>query len=397
MMRGVQLLLLLASGPNLAIVPALAQEIGGPCICEHRRDARGPVHQGRTCFLRNARRGVFGAPIALETVHVEAERLRERPEVRRVLAPLVGQEPSGKRPERILEVCGFDGMRGAARRFSAGAHHEVAQVDPHARGREPVEGQRAVGTREVGVDHHERGRRWSIDARRRDLHRRRGRTSIVRLHDLSRTHELEGTPDEVFPFFADAFNLESITPPLLQFGVVTPAPILLGTGTVIQYAMKLHGIPINWTSSIQRWDPPHAFVDTQIRGPYRLWHHTHTFEALPGERTLMRDDVRYALPFQPFGELAMPLVRRDLARIFDYRGAVIADRLAAARSAALARADRDGLVLDRTVGEAEPDLHLHALQGRLPAHAGGAPHRPRLELQLKRPCGLRAWREDHRP
>lgn len=125
MMRGVQLLLLLASGPNLAIVPALVQEIGRPCICEHCRDARGPAHQGRTCFLGNAWRGVFGASIALETVHVEAERLRERPEVRRVLAPLVSQQTSGKRPERILQGRGFDGVRGAACRFPAGAHHEV--------------------------------------------------------------------------------------------------------------------------------------------------------------------------------------------------------------------------------------------------------------------------------
>lgn len=150
----------------------------------------------------------------------------------------------------------------------------------------------------------------------------------MRIHALSRTHELEGTPDEVFPFFADAFALESITPPLLRFGVITPAPIEVGTGTVIQYAMRLHGVPMNWISSIQRWDPPHVFVDTQIRGPFRLWHHTHTFEALPGGRTLMRDEVRYALPLQPFGEVARAFVRRDLEKIFDYRSDVIAQRLA---------------------------------------------------------------------
>ena len=138
----------------------------------------------------------------------------------------------------------------------------------------------------------------------------------------------------MFPFFADAFALESITPPLLRFGVLTPAPILLGTGTVIQYGMRLHGVPMSWTSSIQRWDPPHAFVDTQIRGPYKFWHHTHTFEALPGGRTLMRDEVRYALPVQPFGELALPLVRRDLQRIFDFRRDVLPARLREWRAAA---------------------------------------------------------------
>lgn len=149
----------------------------------------------------------------------------------------------------------------------------------------------------------------------------------MRVHALSRTHELEGTPDDVFPFFADAFNLESITPPLLDFSLLTPAPIDLGPGTVIQYAMRLHGVPVNWVSAIQNWDPPHGFVDTQIRGPFRFWHHTHRFSTLPGNRTLMTDEVRYALPFQPLGELALPLVRRDLRMIFDYRAQVIADRL----------------------------------------------------------------------
>jgi ligand-binding SRPBCC domain-containing protein len=153
----------------------------------------------------------------------------------------------------------------------------------------------------------------------------------VRIHALSRSHELEGTPDEVFPFFADAFALESITPPLLQFQVITPGPIDIRTGTVIQYAMRLHRVPMNWTSSIQAWNPPHAFVDTQIRGPFRLWHHTHTFEALSSGRTLMRDEVRYALPLGRVGELAHPFVRRDLRTIFDYRAAVIGDRLAERR------------------------------------------------------------------
>ena len=151
---------------------------------------------------------------------------------------------------------------------------------------------------------------------------------------LRREQRLPGTPDDVFPFFADAFNLESITPPILHFGLLTPAPIVLGLGTVIQYGMRLHGFPVNWTSSIQGWDPPHRFVDTQIRGPFRFWHHTHRFEALPGGQTLMTDDVQYALPLQPLGELALPLVRRDLKMIFDYRARVIEARLAQARDAA---------------------------------------------------------------
>ena len=172
---------------------------------------------------------------------------------------------------------------------------------------------------------------WPVDPGLGHLSRAAGRMGCVRIHALTRTHSLEGTPEDVFPFFADAFNLEAITPPLLRFGLLTPAPIDVGSGTVIQYAMRLHGVPMSWTSSIQRWDPPHAFVDTQIRGPFRFWHHTHRFEPLTGNRTLMTDELRYALPLQPFGELALPFVRRDLARIFDYRAQVIDDRLAAFR------------------------------------------------------------------
>lgn len=138
----------------------------------------------------------------------------------------------------------------------------------------------------------------------------------------------------MFGFFADAFNLQAITPPLLHFAVRTPAPITLGAGTIIQYGMRLHGLPVRWVSSIQRWDPPHCFVDTQLRGPYRFWHHTHTFEPLPGERTLMRDEVLYELPLPPFGDLALPLVRRDLRTIFDYRAATIDRELAAFRTRA---------------------------------------------------------------
>ena len=175
--------------------------------------------------------------------------------------------------------------------------------------------------------HHQEGR----IVRSVDPWRRGGRSLGMRVHVLSRTHEVEGTPAEVFPFFADAFNLEAITPGFLDFSVLTPAPIDLTTGTVIQYAMRLHGVPVTWLSSIQRWDPPYCFVDTQLRGPYRFWHHTHTFEELPGERTLMRDEVRYQLPFPPLGDVALPLVRRDLDRIFDYRREVLDRELAAFR------------------------------------------------------------------
>ena len=113
----------------------------------------------------------------------------------------------------------------------------------------------------------------------------RPRTPACASTSSQREQRLPGTPEEVFAFFADALNLEAITPPLLRFEVVTPRPIAMRVGTLIQYRLRLHGVPvIGWLTSIQEWDrPPHRFVDVQVRGPYALWHHTHTFEPL-GER-----------------------------------------------------------------------------------------------------------------
>ena len=146
----------------------------------------------------------------------------------------------------------------------------------------------------------------------------------MRIHTLRREQELDGTPDEVFPFFADAFNLEALTPPLLRFRVITPAPIEMRAGTLIQYRLRLRGVPVGWKTLIQEWSPSRRFVDTQLSGPYALWHHTHAFDGLPGERTLMTDTVRYAIGFGPLGELAhRALVRRDVEAIFDYRRAAI--------------------------------------------------------------------------
>jgi ligand-binding SRPBCC domain-containing protein len=138
---------------------------------------------------------------------------------------------------------------------------------------------------------------------------------------LERSQVLPGTPEEVFGFFADARNLEAITPPFLRFAVVTPEPIEMRAGTLIQYRLRLHSLPINWLTSIQAWEPPHRFVDVQVRGPYALWHHTHLLEP-HADGTLMRDIVRYALPLGPLGDLAHRLfVGRDVERIFDYRAA----------------------------------------------------------------------------
>jgi ligand-binding SRPBCC domain-containing protein len=139
-------------------------------------------------------------------------------------------------------------------------------------------------------------------------------------HTLRREQHLPGTPDEVFPFFADAGNLEAITPPWLGFAIVTPRPIEMHVGTTIEYRLRLHGLAISWLTQIEDWEPGVRFVDAQLRGPYALWHHTHDFEPAPGGGTLMRDTVRYAIPFGVLGRAAHTLfVQRDLERIFDFR------------------------------------------------------------------------------
>ncbi len=140
----------------------------------------------------------------------------------------------------------------------------------------------------------------------------------MRVHRLEREQLLPHPVEAVFPFFADALNLERITPPLLRFEVATPGPIEMRVGALIEYRLRLHGLKVDWLTRIEEWEPGVRFVDSQLAGPYRLWHHTHTFEE-HDEGTLMRDVVRYALPAWPLGELALPLARRDLARIFDYR------------------------------------------------------------------------------
>lgn len=145
------------------------------------------------------------------------------------------------------------------------------------------------------------------------------------MHTLTRSQHLSAPPSEAFQFFADAFNLEAITPPWLRFRVTTERPIDMRPGALIEYRLRLHGVPIRWRTRIATWEPGVRFEDVQLRGPYRLWHHTHTFEP-DGDGTLMRDVVRYSLPLGPAGELAHSLfVRRDLERIFDYRRNTVAE------------------------------------------------------------------------
>jgi ligand-binding SRPBCC domain-containing protein len=151
---------------------------------------------------------------------------------------------------------------------------------------------------------------------------------VARIHVLERQQRIERPLDEVFSFYADAGNLERITPPWLGFEVTTEGPIDMGVGALIEYRLRLHGVPVRWRTRIEEWRPPHRFVDAQLSGPYSLWHHTHTFREDATGATILGDRVRYAIPFGPLGELARALlVDRDLRDIFDYRQEAVADLL----------------------------------------------------------------------
>jgi ligand-binding SRPBCC domain-containing protein len=145
---------------------------------------------------------------------------------------------------------------------------------------------------------------------------------------LERSQRVAVTPDRAFDFYADALNLEPLTPPWLRFEVTNPEPLTMRAGALLDYRLHLHGFPIRWRTKIESWEPPHGFVDLQLKGPYALWHHTHTFEPDGKGGTIIGDHVRYRIPFGPLGALADRLfVRRDLKRIFDYRAEAVAESL----------------------------------------------------------------------
>jgi len=134
---------------------------------------------------------------------------------------------------------------------------------------------------------------------------------------------LPGRPEDLWPFFADAHNLQEITPPWLRFTVLSPRSLKIGEGSLIDYRLRWRGLPIRWRTRIALWDPPHRFIDEQLRGPYRLWRHTHTFEPR-GNATLMRDHVEYRAPIWKLSHAL--IVRRDVRGIFEYRQRVLRER-----------------------------------------------------------------------
>ena len=142
----------------------------------------------------------------------------------------------------------------------------------------------------------------------------------MRLFTLATQQWFPQTPQILFPFFADAANLELLTPPWLHFRIVSP-PVEMCEGAQITYTLRLHGIPMQWQSEITAWEPPFRFVDTQIRGPYRAWAHEHSLESHDGG-TVIRDHVQYGVIG---GSLIQKfLVAPDLSKIFDFRRARLA-------------------------------------------------------------------------
>src|SRR6476660_3536190 len=138
-------------------------------------------------------------------------------------------------------------------------------------------------------------------------------------YTLSFEQQVARPRPEVFDFFSRAENLEVLTPPWLNFKILDVKPQPVQQGTLINYSLRVHGIPLRWTSEIVEWEPPHRFVDLQLRGPYKLWRHEHRFEARDGG-TLIADTINLALPLGVLGRFAYKIkVRSDVQEIFAFR------------------------------------------------------------------------------
>ena len=150
----------------------------------------------------------------------------------------------------------------------------------------------------------------------------------MKVYTLKKTQKVTRNIDFVFNFFSKPENLSRITPDKLNFKIYTPSPIDMREGTLIDYTIDIMSIPIRWTTLITRYDPPNIFVDQQLKGPYSMWHHTHTFEKINDYETLIKDTVIYSLPFGPLGKIAQYIyIHKELNYIFSYRSKKIQELL----------------------------------------------------------------------
>ena len=149
-----------------------------------------------------------------------------------------------------------------------------------------------------------------------------------KMYTLKTEQIIEKPIKNVFEFFKTPENLERLTPDSLNFHFLTPTPITMKEGSIIDYQLSVFFKTIRWTTYITNYDPPYKFSDVQLKGPYSFWHHTHQFESLDQNKTKMIDEVRYQLPFGVFGKIAHTLfVKRQLNDIFNYRKQVLKDIL----------------------------------------------------------------------
>ena len=145
----------------------------------------------------------------------------------------------------------------------------------------------------------------------------------MKLYTLESNQFINKPIEEVFQFFSKPENLSVFTPAKLGFKILSPNPIKMGVGRLIDYNIYLMGIPIHWRTLITDYEPPNMFVDQQIKGPYTMWHHTHTFHKVKGGVEI-KDRVVYSIPFGFLGRLLNYLwIKRDLNNIFLHRKKVI--------------------------------------------------------------------------
>jgi ligand-binding SRPBCC domain-containing protein len=149
-------------------------------------------------------------------------------------------------------------------------------------------------------------------------------------HVLNLKMDIPAGIEEVFGFISDIGNLERVTPPDLDFTVITPRPVAFAEGTIFDYRLRMFGFPLSWRSQIKRFEPPNLIIDEQLSGPYKLWLHMHYFREADG-MTSMVDEIHYELPLSPFGDVALPLVHRELQRIFQFRSEVMFETLTGGR------------------------------------------------------------------